>query len=50
MVNYLEWTADGKCSETHVELTNIPGHLEIVQQVTKTKIIYNLNYNYCAIP
>lgn len=33
MVNYLEWTADGKCTQTPVEQTNVPGHLEIVQQV-----------------
>jgi hypothetical protein len=33
MINYLEWTADGKCSQTHIDQTNVPGHLEIVQQV-----------------
>lgn len=33
MVNYLEWTADGKFSQTSIEQTNVPGHLEIVQQV-----------------
>lgn len=36
MVNYLEWTTDGKCSQTHIEQTNVPSHLEIVQQVTFT--------------
>lgn len=35
MVNYLEWTADGKFSQTHIDQTNVPGHLEIVQQVRK---------------
>lgn len=33
MVNYLEWTTDGQSSQTHIEETNVPGHLEIVQQV-----------------
>jgi len=33
MVNYLEWTTDGQFSQTHIEETNVPGHLEIVQQV-----------------
>ncbi|XP_025407859.1 protein FAM160B1-like isoform X2 [Sipha flava] len=33
MINYLEWTADGKFSQTHIDQTNVPGHLEIVQQI-----------------
>jgi len=33
MVNYLEWTTDGQFSQTRIEETNVPGHLEIVQQV-----------------
>lgn len=33
MVNYLEWTTDGQFSETRIEETNVPGHLEIVQQI-----------------
>lgn len=38
MVNYLEWTTDGTCSQTHIEQTNVPGHLEILQQVLLTSI------------
>lgn len=41
MVNYLEWTADGKCTQTPVEQTNVPGHLEIVQQVMFIYIFNN---------
>ncbi|XP_025208897.1 protein FAM160B1-like [Melanaphis sacchari] len=33
MVNYLEWTTDGQFSQTRIEETNVPGHLEIVQQI-----------------
>ncbi|VVC35326.1 Retinoic acid induced 16-like protein,Armadillo-like helical [Cinara cedri] len=33
MVNYLEWTTDGKYSQFHIEQTNVPSHLEIVQQI-----------------
>lgn len=33
MVNYLEWTTDGQFSQTRIEKTNVPGHLEIVQEV-----------------
>lgn len=39
MVNYLEWTADGKFSQTSIVHTNVPGHLEIVQQVDFYKLI-----------
>lgn len=41
MVNYLEWTTDGQFSQTHIEETNVPGHLEIVQQVFITETILN---------
>ncbi|XP_060839803.1 FHF complex subunit HOOK interacting protein 2A-like isoform X1 [Rhopalosiphum padi] len=33
MINYLEWTTDGQFSQTRIEETNVPGHLEIVQQI-----------------
>lgn len=47
MVNYLEWTTDGKCSQTHVEQTNVPNHLEIVQQVNFTQTKFkNFRYFY----
>lgn len=33
MINYLQWTTDGICSQTNIEQTNVPNHLEVVQQV-----------------
>lgn len=33
MINYLEWTSDGKCSQIQIEQTNVSAHLEIFQQV-----------------
>lgn len=39
MINYLEWTTDGKCSQTLIEQTNIPDHLDIVQQVVFFKLL-----------
>lgn len=45
MVNYLEWTTDGNNSQTHIEQTNVPSHLEIVQQVIiySSSILLSLN-------
>ncbi|XP_050421454.1 FHF complex subunit HOOK interacting protein 2A-like [Adelges cooleyi] len=31
--NYLDWTTDGVCSNTHIDVTNIPVHLEHLKQV-----------------
>lgn len=39
MINYLEWTADGRYSQTNIDQTNVPGHLEIVQQVRSFYIL-----------
>jgi len=40
IVNYLEWTSDGKYTEIHVDQTKVSGHLEIVLQVVLIKNIY----------
>lgn len=49
MINYLEWTTDGQCSQTHIEQTNVPAHLQIIEQVifpVHTFKLFGLPINY----